>query len=103
MSGWVGLQLAGSLPAAARLSAVLLGLPFSEGCAIWDEPDSETSAHPASRRTNKNAASTHPSRILFSCATMVAPSLPVTVCVPYGNRGTSASGNHPYQQTGLSI
>jgi hypothetical protein len=38
----------------------------------------------ASTRTNKEAASRHPNHILFSCATMVAPSLLVTVCVSYG-------------------
>jgi transcriptional regulator with XRE-family HTH domain len=41
--------------------------------------DSETSPHPASTRTNEDAASAHPNRILFSRATMVAPSLTVTV------------------------
>src|SRR5215204_3729927 len=94
MSGWVGLHSA-DLPA-AWLSAVLVGGPFFlEGCAIWDEPDSETSAHPASTKTNKEAASTHPNHILFSCATMVAPSLRVTVCVSYGNQRTTHRGTIP--------
>jgi hypothetical protein len=31
----------------------------------------------------------HPNHILFSCATMVAPSLLVTVCVSYGNQRTT--------------
>jgi hypothetical protein len=88
MSGCVGLQSA-DLPAAAWLSAVLVGLLFLEGCAIWDEPDSETSAHPASTKTNKDAASMHPNHILFSRATKVAPSLTVTVCVSYGNQRTT--------------
>src|SRR5215204_6188756 len=88
MSGWVGLHSA-DLPA-AWLSAVLVGGPFFlEGCAIWDEPDSETSAHPASTRTNKEAASMHQNHILFSCATMVAPSLLVRVCVSNGNQRTT--------------
>src|SRR5215207_10665167 len=95
MSGWVGLQLAGPPPAAAWLSAVSEGGLFLEGCAIWDEPDSETSAHPASTKTNKEAASTHPNHILFSCATMVAPSLRVTVCVSYGNQRTTHRGTIP--------
>src|ERR671910_3599595 len=87
MSGCVGLQF--TCLAVAWLSAVSVGLLSLEGCAIWDEPDSETSAHPASTRSNKDAASTHPNRILFSCATMAAPSLTVTVCVSYGNQRTA--------------
>src|SRR5215211_6158117 len=94
MSGCVGLQLAGP-PPAAGLSAVSVGGLFLEGCAIWDEPDSETSAHPASTRTNKDAASMHPNHILFSHATMVAPSLRVTVCVCYGNQRTAHRGTIP--------
>ena len=69
-------------------SPVSVGLLFLEGCAIWDELESETSPHPASARTNKDAASTHPNHILFSHATMVAPSLRATVCVCYGNQRT---------------
>src|SRR5918998_6286642 len=88
MSGWVGLQLAGPPPAPAWLSVVSVGWPFLEGCAMWDEPDSETSAHPASTRTNKDAASMHPNQVLFTRATMVAPSLLVRVYVPYGNQRT---------------
>src|SRR5918999_4336141 len=95
MSGCVGLQLAGPFPAEAWLSAVLVGGLFLEGCAIWDEPDSETSPHPASTKTNKDAASMHPNHILFSCATMVAPSLLVTVCVSYGNQRTTHRGTIP--------
>src|SRR5918997_2297307 len=95
MSGCVGLQLAGPPPAPAWLSVVSVGWPFLEGCAMWDEPDSETSAHPASTRTNKDAASMHPNRILFSCATTVAPSLLVTVCVSYGNQKTTHRGTIP--------
>jgi hypothetical protein len=94
MSSWVGLQLAGR-PPVAWLSAVLVGLLSLEGCAIWDEPDSETSPHPASTRTNKDAASMHPNQILFSRATMVAPSLLVTVCVSYGNQRTTHRGTIP--------
>src|ERR687898_1735320 len=93
MSGWVGLQSAGPSPAAAWLSAVLVGGLFLEGCAIWDESDSETSPHPASTRTNKDAASTHPNHILFSRTTMVAPSLTVTVCVSHGNQRTAHRGS----------
>src|SRR5215211_1569315 len=88
MSGWVGLQLAGP-PAAAWLSAVSVGGLFLEGCAIWDEPDSESSPHPASTKTNKDAASMHPNHILFCRATMVAPSLTIRVCVSYGNQRTT--------------
>src|SRR5919112_6040754 len=91
MSGWVGLQSAGSSPA-AWLSAVLVGLLFLEDCGVWDEPDSETSPHPASTRTNKDAPSAHPNRISLSRATMVAPSLTVTACVSYGNRGLAHRG-----------
>src|SRR5215203_3077115 len=94
MSGWVGLQSA-DLPPAAWLSAVLVGRLFSEGCAIWEESDSETSAHAASTKTNKDAASKHPNRILFSCATMVAPSLLVTVCVSYGIQRRTYRGTIP--------
>src|SRR5919107_4211957 len=93
MSGCVGLQLVGPSPAAAWLSAVSVGLLFLEDCDVWD--DSETSAHPASTRTNKDAASMHPNRILFSCATTVAPSLLVTVCVSYGNQKTTHRGTIP--------
>src|SRR5918993_5154354 len=92
MSVCVGWQLAGPSPAAAWLSPVSVDGLFLEGCAVWDEPDSETSAHPVSTKTNKVAASTHPNHILFSRATMVAPSLLVTVCVPYGNQRTKHSG-----------
>src|SRR5918998_5113163 len=95
MSGCVGLQLACPPPAAAWLSPVPVDGPFLEGCAMWDEPDSETSAHPASTRTNKDAASMHPNQILFSCATMVAPSLRVRVCVSYGNQRTTYRGTIP--------
>src|SRR5215207_2881882 len=91
MSGWVALH-SEDLPAAAWLSAVLVGLLFLEGCALWDEPGSERSAHPASNKTNKEATSKHPNQILFSCATMVAPSLLVTVCVSYGNQRTAHLG-----------
>src|SRR5215207_5566208 len=95
MSGCVGLQLARSPPAAAWFSAVSVGGLFLEGCPIWDEPDSETSPHPASTRTNKDAASMNPNHILFSRATKVAPSLPVTVCVSYGNQRTTHRGTIP--------
>src|SRR5215213_5811038 len=95
MSGWVGLQLAGPPPAAAWLSAILVGGLFLEGCAIWAEPDSESSPHPASTKTNKEAASTHPNHIIFCRATMIAPSLLVTVCVPYGNQRTTHRGTIP--------
>src|SRR5215211_6152055 len=88
MSGCVGLQSA-DLPAAAWLSAVSVGLLFLEGCALWDEPDSETSAHPFSTRTNKEAASMHPNNIIFSCTTMVAPLLRITVCDSYGIQRTT--------------
>ena len=93
MSGWVGLQLAG--PPAAWLSPVSVGGLFLEGCSIREEPDSETSPHPASTRTNKDAASMHPNHILFSRATMVAPSLLVTVCVSYSNQRTAHRGTIP--------
>jgi hypothetical protein len=86
--------VAGS-PAAVWLSAVSADGLFLECCAIWDEPDSETSLHPASTKTNKDAASRHPNRILFSRATMVAPSLRVTVCVCYGNQRTTYQGTIP--------
>jgi hypothetical protein len=76
-------------PAAAWLSAVWVGGLFSEGCAMWDEPDSETSAHPACTKTNKDEASRHPNQILFCRATMVAPSLTVTVRVSYSNQRTA--------------
>src|SRR5215208_5692732 len=90
MSGCVGLQSAGLPPAAAAwLSAGSAGGLFMEGCPIWDEPNSETSPHAASTKTNKDAASMHPNHILFSCATMVAPSLPVTVCACYSNQRTT--------------
>src|ERR687889_268459 len=92
MSGWVGLQLAGPSPAAAWLSAVSVGGLFLEGCSIFDAPDSERSPHPASTKTNKGAASTHPNQMLFSRATMVAPSLRVTVCLSYGNQRTTHRG-----------
>src|SRR5918993_5940145 len=95
MSGWVGLQSAGPSPAAAWLSAVSVGGLFLEGCAIWDEPDSEPSPHPASTTTNTDAASTHPNHILFSRATMVAPSLLGTVCVSYSNQRTTHWGTLP--------
>src|SRR5918999_5590481 len=95
MSGCVGLQLAGPFPAEAWLSAVLVGGLFLEGCAIWDEPDSEASPHPVSTRTTKEAASTHPNQILFSRATIVAPSLRVTVCVSYGSQRTTHRGTIP--------
>ena len=88
MSGWVGLQLADS-PAAAWLSAVSADGLFLECCAIWDEPDSESSPHPASTKTNKVPASRHPNHILFLCATVVAPFLLVRVCVCYGNQRTA--------------
>jgi hypothetical protein len=88
MSGWVGLQLAGP-PPAAWLSAVSVDGLFLEGCPIRDESDSETSPHPASTRTIKDAASTHPNQILFLRAIMVAPSLRVTVCVSYGSQRTT--------------
>src|SRR5918998_629623 len=91
MSGCVGLQSAYP-PAAAWLSAVSVGGPFLEGCALGDEPDSETSPHPASTRSNKDAPSAHPNRISLSRATMVAPSLTVTACVSYGNRGLAHRG-----------
>jgi hypothetical protein len=94
MSGCVGLQLA-EPPPAARLSPVSVDGLFLEGCAIWDEPDSERSLHPASTKTNKVAASTHPNQILFSCAAMVAPSLLVTVCVCNGNQRTTHRGTIP--------
>src|SRR5918997_7077803 len=100
MSGCVGLQLAGPPPAPAWLSVVSVGGLFLEGCAIWDEPDSGTSAHPASTRTNKDAASTHPNRILLSRATMVAPSLLVTVCDSYGNQRTTYRGDFPPNRAG---
>src|SRR5215218_10393960 len=95
MSGWVGLQLAGP-PSAAVWSSPVSAVdgPFLEGCAIW-EPDSETSPHPASTRTNKDAASTHSYHILFTRATMVAPSLTVTLCVSYGNQRTTHRGTIP--------
>ncbi len=93
MSGCVGLQLA-DLPA-AWLSAVSVGGLFSEGFAVWDELDSETSAHPASARTNKDAASRHPNHMLFSLATMVAPSLTIRVYVSYGNQRTTHRGPLP--------
>src|SRR5215208_902428 len=95
MSGWVGLQLAGPPAATAWLSPVSVGGLFLEDCAIWDEPDSETSPHPASTRTNKVAASMHPNHLLFSRATMVAPSLTVTSCVSYGNQRTVHRGTIP--------
>src|SRR5215212_8832893 len=96
MSGCVGLQLAGPPPAAAWLSPSLVGVLFLEDCDVWD--DSETSAHPASTRTNKEAASTHPNRILFSCVTMVAPSLAVTVRVSYSNQRTAYRGPIPHSR-----
>src|SRR5918998_2712489 len=101
MSGWVGLQLAGPPPAPAWLSVVSVGRLFLEGCAIWDEPDSGTSAHPASTRTNKDAASTHPNHILLSRATMVDPSLRVTVCVCCGNRGPAHRGTAVTDKPGM--
>src|SRR5215211_9066863 len=94
MSGWVGLQSAVPPPEAC-LSPVSVGGRFLEGCALWGEPDSETSPHPASTRTNKDAASTHPNHIFFSRATMVAPSLRVTICVSYGNQRTTHRGTTP--------
>src|SRR5215208_1555496 len=87
MSGWVGLQSADS--PASWFSAVSVGWLFLEDCDVWDEPDSEWSPHPVSRRTNKDVASTHPNHTLFSCATMVAPSLRVRVCVSHGNQRTT--------------
>src|SRR5687768_15599877 len=93
MSGLVGLQF--TCPPVAWFSAVWEGLLFSEGCAIWDEPDSERSLHPASTRTIKDAESTRPNRILFPRATMVAPSLTVAVCVSYGNQRTTHRGTTP--------
>src|ERR671911_256695 len=95
MSGWVDLQSADLPAAAAWLSAVSVGGLLLEDCAFRDEPDSETSPHPASTRTNKEAASTHPNQVLFSCATVVAPSLRVTVCVSYGNQRTAHRGTLP--------
>src|ERR687896_2184073 len=92
MSGCVGLQSA-TFPAAAWLSAVSVGLLFLEDCDVWD--DSETSPHPASTKTNKDAASMHPNQILFSCATMVAPSLLVRVCACNGNQRTAHRGTIP--------
>src|SRR5688572_14790895 len=93
MSGWVDLQF--TCPAAALLSAVSVGLLSFEGCAVWDEPDSETSPHPVSARTNKDTASTHPNQVLFSRATVVAPSLVVRVYVSYGNQRTTDQGTIP--------
>ncbi len=65
MSGCVGLQFAG--PPAAWRSVSAGGLV--EGSAVRDELGSEP-PHPASMRTNKDAASAYPGRILFSRATM---------------------------------
>jgi hypothetical protein len=96
MSGWVGLHSA-DLPA-AWLSAVLVGGLFLEDCAIWDEPDSEAWLHQASTRTNKDAASMHPNLVLFTRATMVAPSLTVTLCVSYGNQRTTHRGTIPHSR-----
>src|SRR5215208_2279795 len=93
MSGCVGLQLAGPPPEPWR-SAVSVG-GLVEGSSFRDDPDSERSPHPASARTNKDAASTPPNRIPFSHATMVAPSLPVAVCVAYGNHRSKHRGTIP--------
>src|SRR5918995_6739169 len=95
MSGWVGLLLAGSPSASGWLSAVLVGGLFLDDCAIWDEPDSERSPHPASTRTNKEAASVHPNHVLFTRVTMVAPSLLFRVYVSYGNQRTMHRGPIP--------
>src|SRR5918997_340962 len=103
MSGWVGLQSAGSLPVVAWLSAVSVGGLCLEGSAIWDEPDSETSLHPASTKTNNDAASIHPNQILFSCATMVAHSLLITVCVSYGNQKTTHRRTIPPNRPNIAL
>src|SRR5918997_3110111 len=89
MSGCVGSQFADPPP--AWLSSVA-ACGLLKGSAVRVELDSETSPHPASTKTNKEAASAPPNLTLFSHATMVAPSLMVTACVSYGKGRTAPRG-----------